>query len=58
MNLFQPAEDDLAINKTRSKKTQKKYKERQRTAKVEQALEDQFMTGRVIGNVSFLLNLI
>lgn len=37
------------LNKKRSKKTEKKYKERQRTAKVETALEDQFMTGRVLG---------
>merc|ERR1719228_2214083 len=45
-------EDELAINKTRSKKTKKKYVERQRTAKVEQAVEDQFMTGRVLACIS------
>jgi len=37
------------LNKKRSKKAQAKYKARQRTAKVEQALEDQFATGRVLG---------
>lgn len=41
--------EEAVLNKKRSKKTEKKYKERQRTAKVETALEDQFMTGRVLG---------
>ncbi|XP_041360936.1 40S ribosomal protein S8-like [Gigantopelta aegis] len=44
-------EEDL-INKKRSKKTQKKYDERKKTAKVEQALEDQFATGKVIVKTS------
>ena len=43
--------EEAVLNKKRSKKTEKKYKERQRTAKVESTLEDQFMTGRVLGKV-------
>lgn len=37
------------MNKKRSKKTETKYKARQRFAKVEPALEEQFATGRVLG---------
>ncbi|TOF86065.1 30S ribosomal protein S8e, partial [Vibrio parahaemolyticus] len=44
--------EEAVLNKKRSKKTQKKYKERQRTAKVEAALEDQFMTGRILACIS------
>lgn len=47
--------EEAVLNKKRSKKTEKKYKERQRTAKVETALEDQFMTGRVLGK-DFVMN--
>uniref|UniRef100_A0A4D5R965 40S ribosomal protein S8 n=1 Tax=Scolopendra viridis TaxID=118503 RepID=A0A4D5R965_SCOVI len=44
--------EEAVLNKKRSKKTEKKYKERQKHAKVEQPLEDQFMTGRVIACIS------
>ena len=37
--------EEAVLNKKRSKKTEKKYKERQKDAKVEQALTDQFMGG-------------
>merc|ERR1712126_720937 len=37
--------EELALNKPRSKKTEKKYKLRQRVAKIETALEEQFLTG-------------
>merc|ERR1712043_153111 len=40
------------MNKKRSNKTTKKYTERQKEAKVEQALNDQFMTGRVLASIS------
>merc|ERR1712076_64530 len=40
------------IDKKRSKKTQQKYDERQKTAKVEQSLEDQFQAGRVLAAIS------
>merc|ERR1712126_764766 len=40
------------MNKKRSNKTALKYKERQKTAAVEHALEDQFMTGRVLAAIS------
>merc|ERR1711875_84781 len=40
--------EEKVLNKKRSKKTQAKYKDRQKTAKVEQGLEEQFMTGRAL----------
>ncbi|KAG5311975.1 RS8 protein, partial [Acromyrmex insinuator] len=46
------AEEEV-LNKKRSKKAESKYKARQRFAKVEPALEEQFATGRVLG---WLLN--
>ncbi|XP_013397995.1 40S ribosomal protein S8 [Lingula anatina] len=45
-------QEEAALNKKRSKKTQKKYDERKKVAKVEQALEEQFMTGRVMAAIS------
>merc|ERR1739844_194949 len=44
--------EEAVINKKRSKKTAKKYAERQKESKVEQALLDQFMTGRVLASIS------
>merc|ERR1712228_48844 len=44
--------EEAVINKKRSKKTAKKYAERQKESKVEQALVDQFMTGRVLAAIS------
>merc|ERR1712129_213408 len=44
--------EEAVINKKRSKKTDKKYKERQKESKVEQAPLDQFMTGRVLASIS------
>merc|ERR1712126_627821 len=44
--------DEKVLNQKRSNKTEKKYKERQKEAKVEQALQDQFMTGRVLAAIS------
>merc|ERR1711879_476330 len=40
------------MNKKRSNKTAAKYKERQKLAPVEQALEDQFNAGRVMAAIS------
>jgi hypothetical protein len=37
------------LNKKRSKKAELKYKTRQRLAKVEPALEEQFQSGRLLG---------
>ena len=45
----QTKEDEENFNKQRSKKTQKKYDVRKKTAKVEAALEEQFGQGRVLG---------
>ncbi|CAG5131706.1 unnamed protein product, partial [Candidula unifasciata] len=45
-------ENEAVLNKVRSEKTQKKYDERKKQAKVEQALEEQFATGRVLAKIS------
>ncbi|WAR17384.1 RS8-like protein [Mya arenaria] len=45
-------EDTARLNKQRSKKTMKKYEERQKTKAVEQAMEDQFATGRVLAKIA------
>jgi len=45
-------QEEEAINKKRSKKAQKKYAERQKTAKVEQAIEEQFQQGRLLACIS------
>lgn len=52
---LQTQEQEAALTKKRSKKTEKKYKERQKLAKVDPALEDQFMSGRILGNYFFFL---
>merc|ERR1711933_193939 len=44
--------EEAVLNKKRSKKATKKYAERQKDAKVEQGLTDQFMTGRVLASIS------
>merc|ERR1711951_170462 len=44
--------EEAVLNKKRSKKTTKKYAERQKESKVEQGLTDQFMTGRVLASIS------
>ncbi|XP_051172881.1 40S ribosomal protein S8 [Leptopilina boulardi] len=44
--------EEETLNKKRSKKCEAKYKSRQKFAKVEQALEDQFATGRVLACVA------
>merc|ERR1712038_32479 len=44
--------EEKVLNQKKSNKTDKKYKERQKEAKVEQALQDQFMTGRVLASIS------
>lgn len=50
---FQSEVEEANLNKVRSKKTQKKYVARQKTKQVEQAVEDQFATGRLIGRLSW-----
>merc|ERR1712051_385367 len=44
--------EEEAINKKRSNKTAAKYKERQKLAAVEPALEDQFTAGRIMAAIS------
>lgn len=43
------AEEEDPLTKKRSKETMKKYEARQKFAKIEQALEDQFNQGRLLG---------
>merc|ERR1711953_123705 len=45
-------EEEAVLSKKRSKKTQKKYDERKKLAKVEPALEEQFGAGRVLAAIS------
>merc|ERR1712095_154554 len=45
-------EEEAVLSKKRSKKTQKKYDERKKLAKVEPALGEQFGAGRVLACVS------
>lgn len=52
----QKTEDDNdVLNKKRSDKVMKKYLERQKFAKVDPALEDQFISGRILGECLFIL---
>ncbi|XP_017782882.1 PREDICTED: 40S ribosomal protein S8 [Nicrophorus vespilloides] len=44
--------EEATLNKKMSKKVQKKYEVRQKTSKVETALEEQFMTGRMLACLS------
>ena len=45
--------EEAVLNKKRSKKCEKVYKERQKDAKVEQGLTDQFMTGKKLKHSSW-----
>merc|ERR1719481_1129882 len=44
--------EEAVLNKKRSKKTARKYAERQKTGEVDKALVDQFQTGRVLAAIS------
>ncbi|PRD21023.1 UNVERIFIED_CONTAM: RpS8 [Trichonephila clavipes] len=44
--------EEAVLNKKRSKKTAKKYVERQKLCKVDSSLEDQFMSGRILACIS------
>ena len=52
MFVSQTEAEEAVLSKQRSKKTQKKYDERKKDSKVDAALEDQFITGRVLGKLS------
>lgn len=52
IHLLQTPEEEAILAKKRSKKVQKKYETRQKTAKVEAALEEQFQTGRLLGKLN------
>merc|ERR1712044_35627 len=44
--------EEAVLNKKRSKKTQKKYDERKKMAKLDTALEEEFSTGRVLACIA------
>lgn len=46
---FKSPQEEAVINKPRSKKVKRKYETRKKLAKVEAALEEQFSSGRVLG---------
>lgn len=52
--ILQTEAEEAIINKKRSKKIVKKIKLRQKTSKVDPALEEQFQTGRVLGKFNNL----
>lgn len=55
INIFfnlQTEAEEAVLNKKRSSKCEKKYKIRQRQAKLETALDEQFLTGRLLASVS------
>ncbi len=49
---FQTEAEEAVLNKKRSKKSEKKYKTRQRLAKIETALDEQFLTGRLLASIA------
>ena len=49
---WQTEAEEAVLNKKKSKKSEKKYKTRQRLAKIETALEEQFLTGRLLVAIS------
>lgn len=52
--LLQTPEEEEVLNKKRSKKTQKKYDERKKTAKISTLLEEQFQQGKLLGESAFV----
>lgn len=52
--LLQTPEEEEVLNKKRSKKTQKKYDERKKTAKISTLLEEQFQQGKLLGESEFV----
>ncbi|XP_057373759.1 small ribosomal subunit protein eS8 [Daphnia carinata] len=44
--------EEAVLNKKKSKKSEKKYKTRQRLAKIETALDEQFLTGRLLASIA------
>lgn len=47
--LMQSPEEEEILNRKRSKKTQKKYDERKKNAKISSLLEEQFQQGKLLG---------
>lgn len=53
---LQTPEEEEVLNKKRSKRTQKKYDERKKTAKISTLLEEQFQQGKLLGESLLLHN--
>lgn len=47
--IFQTEAEEAILNKKRSKKAEQKYRKRQKLAKVDPGLEEQFHTSRLLG---------
>ena len=48
---FQSEADEAILNKKRSKKAEQKYRKRQKLAKVDPGVEEQFHTSRLLGKL-------
>lgn len=55
--IFQTEAEEEVFKKKRSKTCEKKYKLRQKHAKVEPPLEEEFMSGRVLGMYYLIIHL-
>lgn len=56
LNYLKTEAEDAVLNKKRSTKAEVKYKKRQRFAKVEPAIDEQFQTSRLLGKYHTITN--
>jgi len=56
LNYLKTEAEDAVLNKKRSTKAEVKYKKRQRFAKVEPAIDEQFQTSRLLGKYHQITN--
>lgn len=56
LNYLQTEAEDAVLNKKRSTKAEAKYKKRQRFAKVDAAIDEQFQTSRLLGKCNQITN--
>ena len=54
LSIVKTPEEEEVLNKKRSKRTQKKYDERKKTAKISPLLEEQFQQGKLLGESEHL----
>jgi len=57
-NSLKTEAEDAILNKKRSTKAEVKYKKRQRFAKVEPAIDEQFQTSRLLGKYHQITNIV